>query len=71
LAALFIALLLTYPALTLAAGSVLYLALIPVSAYRYLAAKRMAEEHDAKTHNGKGPGKSGPASKTSDKSFSA
>jgi len=69
LAALFIALLLTYPSLTLAAGSVIYLALIPVSAYRYLATKRKAEEH-AKTHNGKGSGKSGPASKTSDTSLS-
>jgi CDP-diacylglycerol---serine O-phosphatidyltransferase len=53
LAALFIALLLTYPSLTLAAGSVIYLALIPVSAYRYLAAKRNAEAH-AKAQNGKG-----------------
>jgi CDP-diacylglycerol---serine O-phosphatidyltransferase len=60
-AALFIALLLTYPSLTLAAGSVIYLGLIPVSAYRYLAAKRKAEEH-AKTQNGKGSGKSKPAS---------
>jgi CDP-diacylglycerol--serine O-phosphatidyltransferase len=56
LAALFIALLLTYPSLTLAVGSVVYLALIPLSAYRYLAAKRKAEEH-AKTQNGKGAGK--------------
>jgi len=56
LAALFIALLLTYPSLTLAAGSVTYLALIPVSAYRYLAAKRKADEH-AKAQNGKGRGK--------------
>ena len=60
-AALFIALLLTYPSLTLAAGSVIYLGLIPVSAYRYLAAKRKAEEH-AKAQNGKGSGKSKPAS---------
>jgi len=52
LAALFIALLLTYPSLTLAVGSVTYLVLIPVSAYRYLAAKRKAEEH-AKAQNGK------------------
>ncbi|MGH6866971.1 MAG: CDP-diacylglycerol--serine O-phosphatidyltransferase [Methyloceanibacter sp.] len=51
-AALFIALLLTYPSFTLAAGSVIYLALIPVSAYRYLAEKRKADEH-AKAHNGK------------------
>jgi CDP-diacylglycerol--serine O-phosphatidyltransferase len=60
-AALFIALLLTYPSLTLAAGSVIYLGLIPVSAHRYLAAKRKAEEH-AKAQNGKGSGKSKPAS---------
>jgi CDP-diacylglycerol--serine O-phosphatidyltransferase len=53
LAALFIALLLTYPSLTLAAGSVTYLAFIPVSAYRYLATKRKAEAH-AKAQNGKG-----------------
>jgi|GEM_PF-4756730 len=52
LAALFIALLLTYPSLTLAVGSVTYLALIPVSAYRYLAAKRKAEAQ-AKAQNGK------------------
>ena len=69
LAALFIALLLTYPSLTLAVGSVLYLALIPVSAFRYLLAKRKAEEH-AKTQNGKsdnakGHGKDEPATKAS------
>jgi CDP-diacylglycerol---serine O-phosphatidyltransferase len=40
LAALFIALLLTFPSLTLAAGSLIYLALIPISAYRYLAEER-------------------------------
>ena len=39
-AALFIALLLTFPSLTLAVGSLLYLALIPVSAYRYFADER-------------------------------
>jgi CDP-diacylglycerol---serine O-phosphatidyltransferase len=60
LAALFIALLLTYPSLTLAAGSVLYLALIPVSAYRYLAAKRKDEAH-AKAQNGKATDKTKPA----------
>ena len=64
LAALFIALLLTYPSLTLAVGSVTYLALIPVSAYRYLAAKRKDEEH-AKAQNGKGATKSEPSSKDS------
>jgi CDP-diacylglycerol--serine O-phosphatidyltransferase len=50
LAALFIALLLTYPSLTLAVGSVVYLAIIPLSAYRYLAEER----RQAKT--GKAPG---------------
>jgi CDP-diacylglycerol--serine O-phosphatidyltransferase len=49
-AALFIALLLTYPSLTLAVGSLVYLALIPVSAYRYLAEERKA----AKTAKGSG-----------------
>jgi CDP-diacylglycerol---serine O-phosphatidyltransferase len=53
LAALFIALLLTYPSLTLAVGSVTYLALIPVSAYRYFAQERKAAAH-AKAQNGKG-----------------
>lgn len=74
LAALFIALLLTYPSLTLAVGSVLYLVLIPVSAYRYLAVKRKAEEQ-TKTQNGKAPGKKLPASEasqsTTDTSLSA
>jgi CDP-diacylglycerol--serine O-phosphatidyltransferase len=42
-AAFFIALLLTYPAHTLFVGSLIYLALLPVSAYRYLVAKRKAE----------------------------
>jgi len=41
-AALFMALLVTFPALTLAVGSVTYLAMIPVSAYRYLAEERKA-----------------------------
>jgi CDP-diacylglycerol--serine O-phosphatidyltransferase len=53
LAALFIALLLTYPAQTLFAGSLIYLALLPVSAYRYLVAKRHADAF-AKAQNGKG-----------------
>jgi CDP-diacylglycerol--serine O-phosphatidyltransferase len=60
LAALFIALLLTYPSLTLGVGSVVYLGLIPVSAYRYVTVKRRAEEH-AKAQNGKGSGKGEPA----------
>jgi CDP-diacylglycerol--serine O-phosphatidyltransferase len=41
-AALFMALLLTYPYLTLTVGSLLYLAMIPVSAYRYFAQERKA-----------------------------
>ncbi len=53
LAALFIALLLTYPSATLAVGSLLYLAMIPVSAYRYLAQERKAAEI-ARAQNGKG-----------------
>jgi len=53
LAALFIALLLTYPSATLATGSLLYLAMIPVSAYRYLAQERKAAEI-ARAQNGKG-----------------
>jgi CDP-diacylglycerol--serine O-phosphatidyltransferase len=44
LAALFMALLLTFPSLTLAVGSLTYIALIPVSAYRYLAEERKAAE---------------------------
>ena len=40
LAALFMALLLTYPYLTLTVGSLLYLGMIPVSAYRYFAQER-------------------------------
>jgi CDP-diacylglycerol--serine O-phosphatidyltransferase len=51
-AALFIALLLTFPALTLAIGSVIYLALIPVSAYRYFAEERKAAK-SAKSQGGK------------------
>ena len=53
LAALFIALLLTYPAHTLFGGSLLYLTLIPVSAYRYVHARRKADAH-ANTQNGAG-----------------
>src|SRR6478672_9603047 len=53
LVALFIACLLTYPSLTLAVGSVIYLALIPVSAYRYFQVERKME-HLAKGQNGKG-----------------
>jgi CDP-diacylglycerol--serine O-phosphatidyltransferase len=53
LAAAFIALLLTYPSLTLAVGSVIYLALIPVSAYRYFQEERKMEAN-TKAQNGKG-----------------
>jgi CDP-diacylglycerol---serine O-phosphatidyltransferase len=53
LVALFIACLLTYPSLTLAVGSVIYLALIPVSAYRYFQVERKMELI-AKGQNGKG-----------------
>ena len=53
LAALFMALLLTFPSLTLAVGSLVYLAVIPVSAYRYLAEERKAAQA-AKAQNGKG-----------------
>jgi CDP-diacylglycerol--serine O-phosphatidyltransferase len=52
-AALFMALLLTYPSLTLTVGSLTYLALIPVSAYRYLAEERETVQA-AKAKNGKG-----------------
>jgi len=40
LAALFMGLLVTYPSLTLAVGSLLYLGFIPVSAYRYFQLER-------------------------------
>jgi CDP-diacylglycerol--serine O-phosphatidyltransferase len=53
LVALFIACLLTYPSLTLAVGSIIYLALIPVSAYRYFQVERQMELL-AKGQNGKG-----------------
>lgn len=53
LVALFIACLLTYPSLTLAVGSIIYLALIPVSAYRYFQVERKMELI-AKGQNGKG-----------------
>ncbi|HKA47095.1 MAG TPA: CDP-diacylglycerol--serine O-phosphatidyltransferase, partial [Methyloceanibacter sp.] len=52
-AALFIGCLLTYPSLTLAVGSVIYLAMIPVSAYRYFQVERKMEQI-AKAQNGKG-----------------
>ncbi|GFO81289.1 CDP-diacylglycerol--serine O-phosphatidyltransferase [Methyloceanibacter sp.] len=60
LAALFMALLLTYPAHTLFLGSLVYLASIPVSAYRYVLAKRRADEH-AKAQNGAGASNDGSA----------
>jgi len=49
---------------------VVYLALIPVSAYRYQAARRKAEEH-AKTQNGKGAEKAEPARPSRSTSSSA
>jgi CDP-diacylglycerol--serine O-phosphatidyltransferase len=58
-AALFMALLVTFPALTLAVGSILYLAMIPVSAYRYLAEERKAAK-SAKAQSGKGHGHEEP-----------
>jgi CDP-diacylglycerol--serine O-phosphatidyltransferase len=58
-AALFMALLLTYPSLTLAVGSLTYLAMIPVSAYRYLAEERKTAAA-AKAKNGKGRSEHAP-----------
>ena len=58
-AALFMALLVTFPALTLAVGSILYLAMIPVSAYRYLAEERKVAK-SAKAQSGKGQGHEEP-----------
>ncbi|MGV1014918.1 MAG: CDP-alcohol phosphatidyltransferase family protein, partial [Methyloceanibacter sp.] len=52
LAALFIALLITYPSLTLFVGSVTYLAMIPVSAYRYYQ-QELGDQRRAKAQNGK------------------
>ena len=63
LAALFIALLLTYPALTLAVGSVTYLALIPLSAYRYHAEERKAAK-TAKAQSGKGQATQEPSAQS-------
>lgn len=59
LAALFMALLLTFPSLTLAVGSLLYLALIPISAYRYLAEERKSAKA-AKSQSGKPPSAAEP-----------
>jgi CDP-diacylglycerol--serine O-phosphatidyltransferase len=53
LAALFIGCLLTYPSLTLAVGSVIYLGLIPLSALRYVQEERRTAQV-AKSQNGKG-----------------
>jgi len=53
LAAVFVGVLLTYPFYTLAIGSLTYLALIPLSAYRYFHQERQAELK-AKAQNGKG-----------------
>ena len=59
LAALFIGSLLTYPSLTLAVGSVIYLALIPLSAYRYFQEERKTAAA-AKAQNGKGTEEQAP-----------
>lgn len=56
LAALFIGLLVTYPSLTLFTGSLIYLALIPLSAYRYAQEERKTEAA-ARSQNGKGAGR--------------
>jgi CDP-diacylglycerol---serine O-phosphatidyltransferase len=53
LAAGFVGVLLTYPALTLTVGSLAYLALIPVGAYRYYRQERLVALK-AKAQNGKG-----------------
>jgi CDP-diacylglycerol--serine O-phosphatidyltransferase len=53
LAAVFVGVLLTYPFYTLAIGSLTYLAMIPVSAYRYFSQERQGELK-AKAQNGKG-----------------
>ena len=53
LAAGFVGVLLTYPALTLAVGSLAYLAMIPVGAYRYYRQERLVALK-AKAQNGKG-----------------
>jgi CDP-diacylglycerol---serine O-phosphatidyltransferase len=53
LAAVFVGVLLTYPFYTLAIGSLTYIAMIPVSAYRYFHQERQAELK-AKAQNGKG-----------------
>jgi CDP-diacylglycerol--serine O-phosphatidyltransferase len=51
LAALFVGVLLTYPSMTLAVGSITYLAVIPLSAWRYFRQERAAELH-ARAQNG-------------------
>jgi CDP-diacylglycerol--serine O-phosphatidyltransferase len=63
LAALFMGCLLTYPSLTLAVGSVIYLGLIPVSAYRYFQEERKAALA-AKGQNGKGTGEEATPAET-------
>ncbi len=65
LAAAFMAVLLTYPALTLAVGSVTYLAVIPFSAYRYLAEERKAAKL-AKAQGAKAQASEEPAARSED-----
>ncbi len=64
LAALFIGVLLTYPALTLTVGSVTYLAVIPLSAYRYMADERKAAK--AKTQEKEDPAAEEPVARSED-----
>jgi CDP-diacylglycerol--serine O-phosphatidyltransferase len=63
LAALFIGCLLTYPSLTLFVGSIIYLVLIPLSAYRYFQEERRTAAA-AKAQNGKGAGKDSAPTET-------
>ncbi len=59
LAASFVALLLTYPPLTLAGGSIVYLAMIPVSAYRYARQERLQRARDEAEKGEGAPARSG------------
>jgi CDP-diacylglycerol--serine O-phosphatidyltransferase len=65
LAAAFMAVLLTYPAATLAIGSVIYLAVIPISAYRYLAEERKLTKL-AKTQGAKAQAPEEPGARSED-----
>jgi CDP-diacylglycerol--serine O-phosphatidyltransferase len=65
LAVAFMAVLLTYPAATLAVGSVIYLAVIPFSAYRYRAEERKAAKA-AKAQSPKGSAPEEPPQRPED-----